>query len=98
MGHALMENRQGLAGAGTESEANGAAHWKRWSQGKPNGPAGGSLWARTRPMTAPIMLSALRAVKATPHATQNESETKTGKTRRSAVDGRRTRHMGYTLS
>ncbi len=34
----------------------------------------------------------------TPHVTQNNSETKTGKQRRSAIDGRTTRHAGYGMS
>jgi hypothetical protein len=34
----------------------------------------------------------------TPHVAQNEAATKTGKRRRSAIDGRTTRHVGYAMS
>ena len=40
----------------------------------------------------------LRAINVTPHVTQNNAVTKTGKTRRSAIDGRTTRHQGYAMS
>jgi Mg-chelatase subunit ChlI len=40
----------------------------------------------------------LRAGNVTPHVTQNNSATKTGKSRQSAVDGRTTRHQGYGMS
>lgn len=34
----------------------------------------------------------------TPHVTQNQAVTKTGKTRNSAIDERNTRHAGYGVS
>jgi hypothetical protein len=40
----------------------------------------------------------LRAINVTPHVTQNEAVTSTGKHRRSAIDGRTTRHQGYGMS
>src|ERR1700710_2067084 len=40
----------------------------------------------------------LRAINVTPHVTQNDSGGKTGKSRRSAVDERTTRHAGYGQS
>ena len=40
----------------------------------------------------------LRAINVTPHVTQNDSITVTGKRRRSAIDGRTTRHEGYGMS
>jgi hypothetical protein len=39
-----------------------------------------------------------RALNVTPHVTQNDSITATGKRRHSAIDGRTTRHDGYGLS
>src|SRR5262245_50545568 len=36
----------------------------------------------------------LRAINVTPHVAQNDSITSTGKRRRSAIDGRTTRHQG----
>jgi hypothetical protein len=43
-------------------------------------------------------VAALREMRVTPHVAQNDSETKTGKRRRSAIDTRTTRHRGYRLS
>ena len=40
----------------------------------------------------------LRAINVTPHVTQNDCITATGKRRRSAIDGRTTRHQGYGMS
>ena len=40
----------------------------------------------------------LRAINVTPHVTQNNAVTKTGKTRNSAIDERTTRHPGYGMS
>lgn len=40
----------------------------------------------------------LRAMQVTPHVAQNDAETKTGRRRRSAIDGRTTRHVGYAMS
>jgi hypothetical protein len=40
----------------------------------------------------------LRASNVTPHVTQNNGPTKTGKSRRSAIDERTTRHEGYGMS
>ena len=40
----------------------------------------------------------LRAANVTPHVTQNNGLTKTGRQRRSAIDGRTTRHTGYAKS
>jgi cytochrome c2 len=40
----------------------------------------------------------LRALNVTPHVTQNNGVTKTGKRRHSAIDRRTTRHQGYHVS
>ena len=40
----------------------------------------------------------LRAADVTPHVTQNNALSKTGRRRRSAIDGRTTRHTGYAKS
>ena len=40
----------------------------------------------------------LRAINVTPHVTQNDCITAAGKRRRSAIDGRTTRHEGYGMS
>src|SRR5947208_3238261 len=43
-------------------------------------------------------VAALREMNITPHVAQNDSLTKTGKHRSSAIDGRTTRHIGYRIS
>ncbi len=43
-------------------------------------------------------MAKLRAMNVTAHVTQNDTVTKTGKKRRSAIDGRTTRHEGYGMS
>ncbi|KRR16593.1 hypothetical protein CQ13_36600 [Bradyrhizobium retamae] len=40
----------------------------------------------------------LPAIGVTPHVTQNQAVTKTGKTHNSALDQRTTRHSGYGMS
>ena len=43
-------------------------------------------------------VAALRRIEVTPHVTQNDAVTKTGRRRRSAIDKRTTRHNGYGMS
>ncbi len=101
MGHAVMENRNGLAVDGCVSEANGTAErraseamLKRLAKRKRRRLTAGEDKAYdTRDHVA-----ALREIAVTPHVAQNDSETKTGKRRRSAIDERTTRHTGYKMS
>jgi transposase len=101
MGHAVMENRNGLAVAGMVTEANGTAE-RRASEtmlkkkAKRSGcriTAGEDKAYDTRDHVA-----ALRKLSVTPHVAQNDTLTKTGKNRRSAIDTRTTRHIGYAMS
>jgi recombination DNA repair RAD52 pathway protein len=101
MGHAVMENRHGLAVAGMVTHANGTAE-RRASE----------RMLKTKAMQAGRRITAgadkaydtadhvanLRAINVTPHVTQNNGATKTGKNRRSAIDERTTRHDGYGMS
>ena len=101
MGHATMENRHGLAVAGMVTHANGTAE-RRASE----------IMLKTKSKAAGQHITAgedkaydtanhvanLRARNVTPHVTQNNSVTKTGKSRQSAIDGRTTRHQGYGIS
>jgi transposase len=101
MGHATMENRYGLAVAGMVTHANGTAE-RRASEIM--------LKAKAKQAGRPITagedkaydtadhVAKLRAIHVTPHVTQNNGVTKTGKTRRSAIDERTTRHEGYGIS
>ena len=93
MGHVLMENRHGLivsprltAATGTAEREAAVAWWRRF-------PAGTALpWEATRPMIPGSLSRSLRALKAVPHVAQNCNG------RKSAIDGRTTRHPGYAVS
>lgn len=101
MGHATMENRHGLAVAGMVTHANGTAERRA---------AEAMLKTKSKEAGHRITVGAdkaydtaahvanLRAANVTPHVTQNDTVTKTGKKRRSAIDGRTTRHEGYGMS
>ena len=93
MGHLLMENRHGLIVDGRVSEANGTAE-RDVAQamvaaipGRHRITVGGDKSFDTAGFVA-----ALRELNATPHVAQNTSN------RRSAIDGRTTRHPGYAVS
>lgn len=93
MGHALMENRHGLLVDGRVSEATGTAERDMAATmlaavpGRHPITVGGDKGFDTAGFVA-----ALRPLKVTPHAAQNISN------RRSAIDGRTTRHPGYAVS
>jgi hypothetical protein len=93
MGHALMENRHGLIVDGRVSEASGTAERDEAEAmikavpGRHPITVGGDKGYDTQDFVAGV-----RALKATPHVAQNT------KNRRSAIDGRTTRHPGYGLS
>lgn len=100
-GHALMENRNGLAVAGRVTHANGygerrAAEEMLKDKQKENGrriTAGSDKAYDTSDHVAN-----LREIGVTPHVAQNDSRTKTGKRRKSSIDKRTTRHEGYGMS
>jgi Transposase DDE domain len=101
MGHALTENRHGLAVAGMVTTADGTAE---------RDAAQAMLRVKRKELGHRITVGAdkgydakdhietLRAFAVTPHVAQNNSLTKTGQRRRSAIDGRTTRHESYDLS
>ncbi len=101
MGHVLMENRSGLIVQAKLSQASGRAECeaaitmierqspgsnRRLTLGADKGYDIGSFVAE------------LRAMNVTPHIARHDAVTKTGKRRRSSVDGRTTRHAGYAVS
>jgi transposase len=94
MGHALMENRNGLVVDACLSEANG--HAERIAALHMIEPRAD----RPRPITlgadkaydAEDFVNELRSMNATPHVAQNANG------RSSAIDGRTTRHAGYAVS
>jgi len=101
MGHALMENRHGLAVGGRVTLANGTAE-RRSSEAllkqktKKTGKA--ATVGEDKAYDTADHVAALRKLGVTPHVAQNNFTTKTGKTRKSAIDERTTRHDGYGMS
>ena len=101
MGHAVMENRHGLAVAGRVTHANGTAE-RSASEAMLKAKAkqaGRRITAgEDKAYDTADHIAKLRALNVTPHVTQNNGVTKTGKSRQSAIDTRTTRHQGYGMS
>ena len=101
MGHAVMENRHGLAVAGMVTQANGTAE-RRASEAMlktKSKEAGHRITAgEDKAYDTADHVANLRAINVTPHVTQNDAITKTGKRRKSAIDERTTHHEGYGMS
>jgi transposase len=94
MGHALMENRNGLVVDACLTEANG--HAERIAalhmiEPRADRPTPITLGA-DKAYDAEDFVNELRAMHATPHVAQNTNG------RSSAIDDRTTRHVGYALS
>jgi transposase len=94
MGHALMENRNGLIVDAVTTRASG--HAERLAaialvEPRANRPMPITLGADKAYDTADFVME-LREHTVTPHVAQNQSG------RRSAIDGRTTRHPGYAIS
>jgi transposase len=93
MGHVLMENRSGLLVGACLTQADGhAERVAALSLIEPHAdrPRAVTLGA-DKGFDAEDFVNELRAMKVTPHVAQNT-------TRRSAIDGRTTRHPGYAAS
>jgi transposase len=100
MGHVLMENRNGLAVAGDVTPATGTAERQTALD----------LIDRHRPSRRRItvggdkgfdvegFVQALRERKVTPHIAIDGHLSKTGKRRKTAIDDRTLRHVGYHIS
>jgi len=101
MGHATMENRHGLAVAGMVTLADGTAE-RRASEAMLEArskEAGHRLTVgEDKAYDTADHVANLRQIDVTPHVAQNDTLTKTGKNRRSAIDKRTTRHDGYGMS
>jgi hypothetical protein len=94
MGHALMENRNGLVVDACLTPADG--HAERIAalhmiEPRADRPQAITL-AADKAYDAEDFINELRAMKVTPHVAQNMSR------RASAIDGRTTRHAGYAVS
>src|SRR5215475_3240272 len=91
-GHVLMENRHGLAVAGCVLPATGYA--ERAAALELLGTLGGrrATVGADKGYDTRDFIDAIRLLRITPHVAQNTTK------RRSAIDGRTTRHAGYALS
>ncbi len=101
MGHATMENRNGLAVAGIVTFANGTAERRaaeKMLKTKAKELGHRITAGEDKAYDTADHVANLRAINVTPHVTQNNGITKTGKSRRSAIDERTTRHQGYGMS
>src|SRR5580704_12240918 len=101
MGHATMENRHGLAVAGMVTLADGTAECRASQimlKAKAKEAGGRITVGEDKAYDTADHVAHLRAINVTPHVTQNDCITATGKRRRSAIDGRTTRHEGYGMS
>jgi transposase len=99
MGHALMENRHGLAVGGGISQATGIAERqtaldlidsRRWRKRITLG--------ADKAYDVTQFVHDLRDRSVTPHIAIDGHLSKSGKRRKTAVDGRTTRHAGYGIS
>lgn len=93
MGHALMENRNGLVVDARLTRATGTAE-REAALDMLKSRAGGRRMTlgADKGYDAPAFVADLRMLRVTPHIAQNVSG------RRSAIDRRTTRHRGYALS
>ncbi|HSO43160.1 MAG TPA: IS5 family transposase [Rhodospirillales bacterium] len=97
IGHVLMENRNGLA-VGTElTRAAGSAERLAALAMTENLAAGHKTLGADKGYDTQDFVMELRELGVTPHVAQNAYQTQTAR-RRSAIDGRTTRHEGYLVS
>jgi len=101
MGHTLMENKSGLIVQAVVTPASGTAE-REAAIGMINRQSPGSTRRLTlgtdKGYDAQSFTKELRQMHVTPHIARNDCVTKTGKRRRSSIDGRTTRHRGYEIS
>ncbi len=105
LGHALMENRQGLAVGGGITLATGTAERDEALNMvdifRPTDTPGGArriTLGGDKGYDVAGFIDELRDRKVTPHIAVQGHETKTGKRRKTRIDGRTTRHTGYDIS
>ena len=101
MGHAIMENRHGLAVAGIVTQADGTAERRaaeRLLTAQRRAAGRRITVGEDKAYDTADHVTNLRALGVTPHVARNDAATKTGRRRRSAIDGRTLRHVGYWLS
>lgn len=99
MGHVLMENRNGLVVDAALTRADGTAERAATLEmlDRRKGPRRITLGA-DKAYDVSEFVTDLRARKITPHIAVDGHVTKTGKRRKTLIDGRTTRHAGYVAS
>ena len=99
MGHALMENRHGLVVDAMLTHATGAAEREATPAMLDRREGGGRMTpGADKAHDVEAFVGGLRARRVTPHIAVNGAVSKTGKPRRTAIDGRTTRHPGCAIS
>lgn len=100
LGHVLMKNRNGLVADATLSHATGTAAREAalemlegLCRGRRRETLGGD-----KGYDVADLIQTLWVRKVTPQCARNDPVTKTGKRRKSSIDGRTTRHAGYATS
>ena len=98
-GHVLMENRNGLVAHASLTRATGTAEREAALDLLSRLPTRRRITlGADKGYDAAEFVAALRERRVTPHVAADRRVSKLGKTRRSAIDGRTTRHPGYALS
>lgn len=99
MGHALMENRNGLAVGAMVTQADGTAERVAALElvERHTGKSRITLGA-DKAYDVKDFVKKLRKQKVTPHMAIQDHLTRTGKRRKTEIDGRTTRHPGYRTS
>jgi transposase/IS5 family transposase len=99
MGHALMENRHGLAVGGAVTHATGTAEREAaLDLVDRHRPAGRITLGGDKGYDVAAFVEALRERAVTPHIAIDGNVRKSGKPRQTAIDRRTTRHAGYAIS
>lgn len=99
MGHALMENRHGLVVDAMLTHATGTAEREATLAMLDRREGGGRMTlGADKAYDVEAFVGDLRARRVTPHIAINGAVSKTGKPRKTAIDGRTTRHPGYAIS
>jgi IS5 family transposase len=99
MGHVLMENRNALAVDATLTHATGTAEREAaLAMLDRRNRSGRITLGADKAYDAMAFVEDLREREVTPHITINGAVSKHGVVRKTAVDGRTTRHAGYGIS
>ena len=99
MGHVLMENRNGLAVQAALTPATGTAEREAALAMLDRRKRGGRITlGADKAYDVTAFVEDLRARCVTPHIAINGAVSKHGVTRKTAIDGRATRHAGYRIS